>query len=299
LNWFNQARRLLFGAGMTKRTKLGFPLPCALALAACAGDPAVPADLDPVGPVARDAHEAWPERPALPPISIESMARACAAWTTCQLESAEPGEPVDGPLGVDWCLSALEWSAERAIPITATLISPFGDANERVEFYVDCVLAAVDCGAIDACITRREAEFQCQEDGCRALRDYVVSCDGDVATMTSEGVPAVTRDCARALAKCSPHSPTGCTDRQFTACPEPPPQPDRCDGDVRLGCDSEQQVSYRDCSRLGGSCAPESGDCQYGSDPCSEPSSCAGDQLSVCLRGARVTLEAPALCPAS
>jgi hypothetical protein len=284
---------------MTKRSILAASTLCTLALAACSSDPIEDRELQPVGPVARDAAEAWPERPAAASISLESMARACAAWVACQLEGDEPGDVVAGPLGVDWCLSTLEWSAERAIPISATFFGPFGDTNERVEFFVDCVLAAVDCSALDACVTPRQIDMYCEEAGCRANRDYRVSCAGDVATLSSDGAPDVERDCARALASCDPQSPTGCTDRRFTACPEPPPQPDRCDGTVRLGCDGRQQVSYHDCSRLGGTCLPELGDCQYASEPCTGEASCSGSDLTVCLRGASATIDAPALCPAS
>jgi hypothetical protein len=139
--------------------------------------------------------------------------------------------------------------------------------------------------------------MDCQEDGCRAEVDYTVTCDGDVATLTPpEGSP-VTRDCSRAFAACSPERPTGCTDRLFTACPEPPPQPDVCEGDIRLGCDGQQQVSYRDCSALGGSCADS--DCSYPvGDPCEQPS-CDGGNLNVCFAKGTVTVPAAGLCPAS
>jgi hypothetical protein len=99
---------------------------------------------------------------------------------------------------------ALERSAERAIPISANLL--FG------EFFVDCVLAATDCTALD-----------------------------------------------------------------------------------RLPLAAAGHV----CSRISGTCVSELGDCQYGSEPCTDAASCSGQQLSVCLRGARATIEAPALCPAS
>src|SRR5262249_46484930 len=60
------------------------------------------------------------------------------------------------------------------------------------------------------------------------------------------------RHCAFADAECSTKSPTGCTDRPLVACEAP--AKDRCDGNVKLGCDHCGLVSYRDCAWDGGTC---------------------------------------------
>src|SRR4029078_4079160 len=112
-----------------------------------------------------------------------------------------------------------------------------------------------DCAAVNACLSTREVDLYCEEDGCRPRDNvpFAVACDGTIATMTKSGVTGK-RDCALALAACDPKSPTGCTDRHFSSCPEGGVRSDHCDGDVRLGCDGGNQVSYRDCARLGGVC---------------------------------------------
>jgi hypothetical protein len=126
-----------------------------------------------------------------------------------------------------------------------------------------------------------------------------------VATWTN-GSSTIQRDCSLAFADCDVDSATGCTDRHFTACPAGVDRSDRCDGDIRLGCDGTDQVSYRDCGRMGGSCGTTTAGgqgCIYG-----EPSDaeCFGDdalgarcdasQLSVCVNGRRITVDAPELC---
>lgn len=266
--------------------------------------PACSYDLDltpqPEGPIAHNASEVWPDKPDVPPMTPEQMVRACASYSACELGEAD--SLIYGPVGVDMCLQGLTWSAERAVPISKQIFGHFGDSNERAEFFVNCTLNAKNCEEVQACITLREASFTCQEDGCRAQGDYVVTCEGDVAVMTAApGIPPIRRDCSRAYAACDPSSPTGCTDRQFTACPTPPPQPDRCEGDERLGCDGWQQVSYRDCTRMGGHCTEENGaaDCRYGEEDCVDGTTCEAGMLRSCLRGVVVTIEAPALCPAA
>ena len=268
------------------------------ALAACSFE-TTPVEHTPEGPVADNATEAWPTESDVAPLSIEKMTRACAAWAVCALEDADVAAQVDGPLAVEFCLAGLDWSAERAIPLGNSWLSPFGDTNERVEWWVDCVLASNGCETTASCLSKREIDMDCEEAGCRARTDYAVTCDGVMATLTDASGTSIRRDCSRALAQCDETSPTGCTDRHPTACAEPPPQPDRCDGDVRLGCDGSQQVSYHDCTRMGGTC--DGGDCRYAeTNECAAPASCNGTELTACLRGASVTLSAPALCvPAS
>jgi hypothetical protein len=283
---------------MTLRNHLSLALVTTALLGGCAVDAGFP-EPEPEGPIATNATEAWPARPAVPSLDVESMTRACAAWAACALEDAETRSQIDGAAAVSLCLYQLEWSAERAIPISKLWISAFPDADERVEFFTSCVLEAQSCGALAACLTPRRVDMTCEEDGCRANRGYQVSCAGEIAILTPEDGPAFSRDCSRAFAACDPASPTGCTDRGFTACPEPPPTPDRCDGNVRLGCDGRQQVSYRDCTRLGGTCDAASGDCRYAEESCETGAACDSDQLTACVRGMRVAIEAPALCSTS
>ena len=129
-----------------------------------------------------------------------------------------------------------------------------------------------------------------------------------VATL-SRGGEQFDRDCSRAFADCDESSPTGCTDRLFSAC-GPRAGADRCDGNVRLGCDGSGQVSFHDCEVLGGTCeATSSGaDCVYapGPDPGCAASSgspttgtarCEGALLSLCVTGQRVTVAGSNICP--
>jgi hypothetical protein len=256
----------------------------------------------PIGPVAHDADEAWPKRPAnVPIITPEQIASACAELAAC--DELDPSSGMDRLAVVAFCVSQLTWSAERAIPVSGLL-----RWNERAEYYVLCQLEhAGDCAAQKSCSSGRDARIYCEEDGCRLLTGlgYDVSCAGSVAQLAS-GANVTERDCARAYAECDPSSPTGCTDRPFTACPSEGNKADRCDGDVRLGCDGAGQVSYRDCSRMGGSCGTTADgrqDCIYQSVPdtgCTDPAlpspSCSGSTLGVCVNGKRVSLSAPGVC---
>ena len=56
---------------------------------------------------------------------------------------------------------------------------------------------------------------------------------------------------------CSETSPTGCTDRPLVRCTAG--GKDRCDGDVKLGCDHCGFVSFHDCSWNGGHCEETGG----------------------------------------
>jgi hypothetical protein len=251
------------------------------------------------GPVAHDANEAWPDAPTgLPVLTRDELLRACATAGACDPEVM--GWDLDTRLGlVEICVDDLIFSAERAIPI-----SKWGHRNERAEFWVRCVLDhETDCSAVSQCATDRDARIDCQEDGCSSEEELIVSCTGTVATLKGES-GSKNRDCARAFASCDPESPTGCTDRHYSACPADISKKDRCDGDIRLGCDQLDQVSYHDCSRLGGTCgtAPDgSQDCVYPgpkSADCGENplrASCDGSTLSACVLGARVQVATP-LC---
>ncbi|MEZ4225694.1 MAG: hypothetical protein R3B13_32380 [Polyangiaceae bacterium] len=281
-----------------------------LSLSACSSDPVEPATSGPIGPLASNAAEAWPDVPTVPAITHEQIARACVRAAecipndlfqqcpTCFSSSGELTPDVVLAL-VNICVFDAKFSAERAIPL-----SGFSKRNERAEFFVDCTLKAADCGGVSACVSERFDAIDCQEDGCRATRKLSVTCNGDVATL-NDGTTTATRDCSRAYAQCDPASPTGCTDRHFSACADPA-LGDRCDGNIRLGCDGAEQVSYRDCAQMGGSCQPVNGrgTCVYPKQDaeCADDATdaaCSGQSLGVCVNGERVTVDAAAICPAT
>ena len=252
----------------------------------------------PTGPVAHDAAEAWPTKPNVAVLAPESVARACAAWSSC---STPNGTTQARLTAAAVCTAGVVWSAERAIPMSDIFL---GDADERAELFVKCAIDHDgDCGALATCLTKRSAAIYCEEDGCKAQPSLQVTCAGSVATL-SDGSSTKTRDCARAFAACDATSPTGCTDRHFTACPADGDRADRCDGEVRLGCDGSDQVSYHDCARLGGTCGaiPGGGQgCVYpGPDQAcasgAATSQCNGSDLSICVGTRLVTVAAPALC---
>ena len=253
----------------------------------------------PIGPVAENAEQAWPDKPDVTQITREQIANACALEVECALVDSPS---TDALIATELCVSQITWSAERAIPMSNLL-----KLQERAEYRTQCVLdAGADCEAQKACSTGRDSAIHCEEDGCRITggETFTVSCDGDVATLSNED-RSFSRDCARAFAKCSPESPTGCTDRLFSACPAAGSKADRCDGDIRLGCDGAGQVSYRDCTRMGGICGTTTSgaqDCIYTDSPdpaCADESTlsatCESGVLSVCVTGERVSV-ASTLC---
>lgn len=254
----------------------------------------------PEGPVARTAGEAWPDRPSdVPVMTPEDILRACVAYVSCGSTGADGG--ASKPFGADMCVASIVFSGERATPLGDVNLR----GNERAEFFVNCVLGASSCTDIAKCLTDRSDDIECQEDGCRGkIPGWSVTCSGTVATVTGDGVH-FTRDCATAFAACSPDSSTGCTDRPFTQCAPGTGSADRCDGNIRLGCDRSGQVSYHDCERLGGTCGATSTGamgCVYPASPECPPGhpqfdSCTGTNLNVCVAGRRVTASAPALCP--
>jgi hypothetical protein len=281
----------------------------ALSLAlACNADPGAPADPQPIGPVASNADQAFPGRPqGLAPLTRLDASAACVRAGECAI-----GTPLDDGTGrtvdastavglVDLCIADLQFSTERAIPLTG-----FNNANERSEFWVACVISAgTDCAAIERCRTER-LETSCQEDGCLGPDGANVVCDGDVATIVLRNGNRITRDCSRAYARCDTRSSTGCTDRPYTQCDPEQGRADRCDGDVRLGCDGQDQVSYRDCSRFGGTC----GALPDGKQGCSYPgidddcapgklraALCVDGAVSHCVNGGLVATPNATLCP--
>ncbi|HMI88661.1 MAG TPA: hypothetical protein VK550_31495 [Polyangiaceae bacterium] len=262
-----------------------------------------PGGKSPSGPVAKNARAAWPDRPNdVPSITREDIARACVERAICGPETT--GSGVDALRFVSFCVEQMTSSAERAIPV-----SGFFQWNERAEYFVRCQLDhAGDCTAQKSGSSDRGAGIGCEEDGCRSTGNaFQVTCEGSVAKMQGSEA-SFDRDCARAFAVCDPLSPTGCSDRQFSACPADLGSVDRCDGDVRLGCDRNDQVSYHDCSRMEGRCGTTADGeaCTYASPPspqCSDPkqpaATCAGSMLAVCVNGEPVMLSAPGVCPGS
>src|SRR5262249_22663622 len=206
----------------------------------------------PVGPIASNAQEAWPDRPMQPmPLTASEILDGCAAWAACQTNFS------DRLTAAQLCVNDVEQNAERTIPIS---FSSLGERDERPEFFVRCAAQnAGNCSAVTSCLTTRTAEYNCQEDGCIAQIAYSISCEGSVAVMTRSDGQVDRRDCARAFTSCDPSSETGCTDRLFTQCDPSKPGTDRCDSDIRLGCDNAGQISYHDCARLGGTCGVLSG----------------------------------------
>ncbi len=253
------------------------------------------ADDGPFGDVASDAQEAWPNKPNVTPVTALEVLEACAAVARC---GGTPWSGVSDPVwAAGQCIQVVGHSGERAIPMSWAM----SGWNERVELFVHCAIDGQDdCAAVAECLTERASTIYCEEDGCRATYQYDVTCDGTVAHLATSAEPIV-RDCARAFAVCDPDSHTGCTDRPFSLCPEDAAPADRCDGNIRLGCDGKGQVSYHDCERLTGVCeqAGGVGDCAYGGDGgCTTDydAFCAGTDLVGCVGGRHVTVSAPDIC---
>jgi hypothetical protein len=289
LNPFQPLGATLFGA--------------ALLLCACSSsvtDASGSAPLNPEGPVAHNAAEAFPDEPSgVPALSNSEILQACLAAADC-VPNQYTQEQMLGL--VQLCVHDVTFSAERAIPM-----SGFANNNERAEYFVKCTLDnAGNCPSVEACRTERLPDISCQEDGCRIPRDTAskVTCNGDIATLAI-GAASTHRDCSRAFAQCDPSSPTGCTDRHYTSCPEGVTKADRCDGDVRLGCDGAGQVSYHDCTRMGGKCgATPSGaeGCVYPDvDPACQANPepdprCVSGSIQICVNGQQLTQAAPGVC---
>lgn len=252
-------------------------------------------------PVAHNAGEAFPDKPAsVPVLTAEDIVRACALRIGCTTLPPTQSGRLAREAG---CIYFVIWSAERAIPISSW---PLWYWNERAGYFVRCTLrSAGDCRAIGACGTSRLFDMYCEEDGCDASLGAPFTCDGSVASIQTDG-GVVTRDCARAYARCDPSSVTGCTDRHFTACPPGGTKADHCDGNVRLGCDRLGYVSYHDCARMGGICGVEPDGregCIYNggkTDPrCQDLAvtpRCVGSKLEACALGQFVSLDAPGIC---
>lgn len=111
------------------------------------------------------------------------------------------------------------------------------------------------------------------------------------------GTSGVTRDCSRSDMLCAVTSQTGCTDRAPILCT--PGAMDRCDGDIKLGCDDCGFVSYHDCAWNGGTCVQtKSGAKCVPGDQATCPSMnplCDGPSLSLCVFDSPVTVDCTAI----
>jgi hypothetical protein len=258
----------------------------------------------PTGPIARSADEAWPGAPAgVAPVSEPQILDACETAGSCSAEVMAFDVQTRLAL-VDLCVFDAVFSAERAVPV-----SGFGHYNERLEYWVACVLGASrDCATVSSCHSERDPSVACEEQGCRSSVPWEVRCEGSVATLRA-GDRVWQRDCARAFVGCDEASPTGCDDRLPTACPPEGLGAEPCDGGVWLGCDETGQIRYHDCQRLGGSCVESTSgatSCRYPTplDPeCSvdapASASCAGTELAVCVNGQRLRLSSELCVPSA
>jgi hypothetical protein len=233
--------------------------------------------------------EAWSNRTnETAPLSASDVANACAIQAACA--EVEPGgdEALARAIILSSCLKPNFWE-ERAVPSIKQ--------NERWSYEARATIAASGggCNKLNGAKTDRLPEIVCEEVGCwwQSPEKPVpsVTCNGDVATLSTEGINEE-RDCSRALAACDESSPTGCTDRAPTACEHP--AKDRCDGDVRLGCDGTGRVSFHDCGRVeGGQCVGDA--CVYPPETCAAPNGCNGNILTLCALGQNVQVDCTAL----
>ncbi len=256
--------------------------------------------------VAKNALEAWPDRPEdVPPVRRDDLLTAAAVLSLCNALEYSAEIP---PGTISWEVQWWHWHLEREIPIKS------GAASERVEFIVNCVVAnRADCSAVRACTTEADIGGRCEEIGCSEPSDFYTSCDGDVASVYVRSSYACIernpRDCSRAFAQCDPSRYRGCTDRRPTLCPEPA-VPDRCEGNIRLGCDGTGHVSFHNCASIeGGRCGPTSEgnfDCILAdpvdsgcpSDRFQTTPTCKGGIMTACLYGKTARAEVPEVCAA-
>lgn len=257
---------------------------------------------------AADATSAWPDRAPVPaPLTREEVLGACVRVYGCN----QVVDPDGAPASFGVCLSALEYSLERGIPVSRYPLvlgtTRVANASESAEFFARCVLAAgASCDQVFSCATARQAT-PCEEIGCHTSPQLTATCAGAIATLTDSCGQTSSRDCSRADAVCDPASPTGCSDRLRSSCPEGVTRADRCDGNVRLGCDGTDHVSYHDCSRVaGGTCQQVEGRgvCVFPAgdlEPCDMPATFAcvsGGMVQACVLGALVKAAVDAsICP--
>ncbi|HVU01986.1 MAG TPA: hypothetical protein VHE30_09550 [Polyangiaceae bacterium] len=243
----------------------------------------------PDGRVDVTAAEAWPDRPPRAiALTKEDIAEACAIYATCAFPKDDESLRTST---ATWAEVACTEGATA--PLTLSIADrgiPDPGKNESFEFLMRGILdGARDCDSIAALFTSNVTGLACQEDGCYTTEKHgALACEGDVAVVDGKR-----RDCSRSGMRCSVDSPTGCTDRPLTLCESP--AKDRCDGDVKLGCDGCGFVSYHDCSWNGGRCVetPDGAECQ---DPADAPgcpagsSTCTDGHFDLCVAGSPVTV---------
>jgi hypothetical protein len=233
---------------------------------------------------------AWPGRAAEPrPLTPAQIAEACTLLAACDdfhFETMRGGllPDVTPHTVLGSCLAGgLDGysTEERAIPIDGY--------DERLGFLLRTVLATNgDCAELGTVLTRSRVNRECQEDGCWVNGTPPrVKCDGDVAVFDNGS----RRDCSRAYTRCAPSSPTGCTDRPLLGCPAG--ARDRCDGNIKLGCDGCGYVSFRDCGWNGGRCVEtaEGAACEDAARECDSRPTCEGNSLAQCVSGTAVTVD--------
>lgn len=235
---------------------------------------------------------AWPNRPMEPaPPTATEMLGACAILSTCFNQIGDAGVSSDAEQikGIASCLDPTTHGfEERAIPEF--------EQNERWSFKVRAILSKGGCGGV-LTMSKRPPGIGCEEHGCwwSEPTPATVTCEGTVASVTGSAA-TVTRDCASSYTTCSTTSGTGCTDRPRVACQSA--GHDRCDGDIKLGCDRCGLVSFHDCSLQGGHCmqSPDGAACIYPAPAsCTTAPSCSGSMLTFCSGGAPATVDCVAL----
>lgn len=254
--------------------------------------PILPVDAN--GRVGATALQAWPNRPPEPaPLTPMETARACAMIGACVPPDPDPTKTdFARSLATTLCADP-NGDEERAIPVNKH--------NERWSFEARAVITSGgSCAAIKAVLTDRPPGVYCEEDGCwwTSLVMHIpsVTCAGSIATLSTNG-RKFTRDCSRAFQRCDPSSATGCSDRKPIGCVAP--ALDRCDGNIKLGCDGTGRVSFHDCTLNGGTCSetPGGATCLYpNAGQCTDKNIiCVGTGLSVCVQGAPVIVDCVAL----
>jgi hypothetical protein len=260
------------------------------------------------GTVDVTVEQAWPNRPTEPPVLTGlEIAQACMAIAVCATFDPPEGGTDDAArrIALSLCAQPLIdapagsgpgsffWE-ERAVPEMGR--------NERWVFEArEIIKQSGNCAGVLGLRTERPKEIVCEEAGCwwssKSRPVPKVTCQGDVATLTSSGL-TFERDCSRSLNRCDTASATGCTDRAPVGCE--PAGENRCDGTVRLGCDSNGRVSFHDCARApGGTCGatasgpgcvyPDADVCQPGS------STCEGESAKLCVFGTPELIDCKAL----
>jgi hypothetical protein len=250
----------------------------------------------PDGRVDVSAAEAWPNRPAEPPIVTPSeLLGGCAILAACfRLQVPDAGAvDVDKQMAdaIRSCvIPSSHGNEERVIPELTQ--------NERWSFNLRTLLAKKACAGLFL-TTPRPPGIVCQEDGCwydPMMASPSVHCAGEIATLAVGGM-SYTRDCSHSYTTCSESSPTGCTDRPPVTCQSA--AIDRCDADIKLGCDRCGMVSFHDCGVMGGHCVenPGGASCAYPNAAQCTPmdQACAGNLLTACVGGTPVTVDCVAL----